>query len=267
MINQYQVSEYTEQLPKYNDIGLQLASTMSIVFIGLARNCATNLEDRLNLLDEIGSKFEKYAWVIYENDSIDNTKQIIQKHCSTNKILISETLNASHPTGPTNKSLDRVKALSTYRNKAKEKAKELFSDYDLVCVIDTDFNGLNQNGIFNSIYWMNANSSIGGMAGFSFLKHKNNKISNYDSWAYRHTWWSDQQWSMVWFFYWLPIIGSHPFKVNSAFGGCCLYKSNFYFGDCEYEGYDCEHVCFHKNLYNKYSDFNLYVNPSQIMFM
>lgn len=50
-------------------------------------------------------------------------------------------------------------------------------------------------------------------------------------------------------------------RVNSAFGGLCTYKTKW-LKCAEYEGYDCEHVCFHKNLY-KYTEFNLSLNPSQ----
>lgn len=261
------IPEFEEELQKITNIGKQLATDKSILFLSLARNCANNLDKRLDAIENIGLAFKKYAWMIYENDSIDNTNNIIKQRCDKNKILISENIGATHPTGPLSKSKIRTEALASYRNKLKNIAGNTFNDYDIVCVIDADFKGIIIDNIYNSLYWMDINNSISAMAGFALEIHSNNKITNYDSWAYRHTWWSDQQHTMIWFYNWVPLIGSHPYKVNSAFGGSCLYKSNFYFGGCDYEGYDCEHVCFHKNLYNKFNNFSLYVNPSQLMIM
>ena len=57
----------------------------------------------------------------------------------------------------------------------------------------------------------------------------------------------------------LPII-----PVNSAFGGMVIYKMDkFKVGT--YDGIDCEHVCFHYNLKQNISNFQLVLNPSQIM--
>lgn len=267
MINLSITPEFTNQIAEFAHIGKGVASDKSVCFIGLARNCADYLGDRLDIIDKIGSNFKSYNWLIYENDSTDDTVKILSSRSSQNKIFISEQLNSTHPCGPKYKSKDRTIALANYRNKTKALAKQHFPDVDYVVVIDLDFKGLIQDGLFNSIFWMDKNNHIDAMAGFSIEIHKDQKLSNYDSWAYRHTWWSDQQHTMLWYYNWIPLVGSHPYFVNSAFGGQCIYKSHFYYGDCDYEGYDCEHVCFHKNLYQKYSNFSLYVNPSQVMFM
>lgn len=267
MTNLSIIPEFAHQVSEFASIGREIASDKNICFISLARNCASYLEDRLTIVSRLGQKFKNYHWLIYENDSTDDTKKILSNVNSTNIMVVSEQLNSTHPCGPKYKSKDRTKALANYRNKTKELAKKHFPNVDYVIPIDLDFRGLLEDGLFNSIFWMDKNIDIDAMAGFSIEIHANNQLTNYDSWAYRHTWWSDQQHTMIWYFNWIPLIGSHPYLVNSAFGGQCIYKSNFYYGDCDYEGYDCEHVCFHKNLYNKYPDFSLYVNPSQIMFM
>jgi hypothetical protein len=70
---------------------------------------------------------------------------------------------------------------------------------------------------------------------------------------------------MIWFGFWIPPTGSFPIEVNSAFGGCCIYRSSVYF-QADYAFLDCEHVCFHYNLYaNKNINFSLVLNPSQQM--
>jgi hypothetical protein len=101
------------------------------------------------------------------------------------------------------------------------------------------------------------------MAGVSYLV-QNNMLLNYDSWAYRHTWWEDLQENMHWFPMWFPFAGSLPFKVNSAFGGSVLYETKMFLS-ADYDGYDCEHVCFHKNILTKNPECKLFMNPSQLM--
>jgi hypothetical protein len=70
---------------------------------------------------------------------------------------------------------------------------------------------------------------------------------------------------MFWFGCWIMPTGSSPITVNSAFGGSCIYRSNIYF-EANYDFMDCEHVCFHYNLYSsKNINFRLILNPSQQM--
>jgi len=71
--------------------------------------------------------------------------------------------------------------------------------------------------------------------------------------------------NMPWFPYFIPVIGSEPFKVFSGFGGSCIYRSEYY--KPLYGGEDCEHVVLHKNITQIDSEFNVYFNPSQIMIL
>jgi hypothetical protein len=61
-----------------------------------------------------------------------------------------------------------------------------------------------------------------------------------------------------------PLLGLPPTRVNSAFGGMTIYRTEVFLKGV-YSGYDCEHVCFHKHLADLGIDFKLGLNPSQIM--
>ena len=72
---------------------------------------------------------------------------------------------------------------------------------------------------------------------------------------------------MYWFQWWLPIPGSPPIKVNSAFGGCCIYKTDKYLSG-RYNGSNCEHVTLHGDIFvNNEGQFNLFANPSMVMYV
>lgn len=261
-----------EFIDSYNDkinSGKQYCTQLNIAIVGLARNIDVVLSNSLKILDDLSLNFKNYQFVIYENDSIDNTKQILLNWSNNNlkKHIISENLGANHPTNSVKDSL-RTLALSSYRNKCKNYIKDNLSNIDYVIVCDLDFCGFDKNSIFNSFGWLKEGyfDAMVGNAYFINEHTKNRIIHNYDSWAFRLNWWEDYQSFMPWFMFWIPFIGTSPIKVNSAFGGIGIYKANQYFS-VDYDGYDCEHVCFHKNLYNKYQTFRLGLNPSQIIYL
>jgi hypothetical protein len=258
-------NEFAESYKIKIDQGLSFIEDKNICITGLARNIQPVLYNTLLTLSEICSLFNNCNIVIFENDSTDNTKQILQSWERPNYYLISEQLNANHPVG-SSKSKLRTEALASYRNIAKKFISNIDKKFDYIIVVDLDFRGIDINGLLNTFGWLSC-TDIDAMVGLSYLllKDQSEKITmlNYDSWAFRYNWWNDYQEKMPWFEKWFPFIGSSPIKLNSAFGGIGVYKAD-QFLSCEYEGYDCEHVCLHKNLYKKYSNFNLSLNPSQL---
>lgn len=253
------ISIAKEKIPEYK-----------VCITGLCRNVEARLESNLTKLDHLGSYFKKCSYVIYENDSTDNTPNILKNWRDNNpdKFIFSEILNSTHPIGNKSKAKERTIALSNYRNKCKQTIIDNVSDIDYIIVIDLDFQTFSLDGLLHSFGFLDK-STINAMAGNSFGATPSNGrmyLTNYDSWAFRHNWWQDYQSQMSWFPLWQPLIGTPPIKVNSAFGGSCIYESKYYLDkDCNYEGYDCEHVCLHKNIYTKFPEFNLSLNPAQLM--
>lgn len=262
--------------------GKQLLQNKDIVLISLVRNVDKILDRNIKIIIEFFSQHCKsLKHIFFENDSIDNTKEILSKYEKEYPNIIhsiSENLNRKHYGSIKDK--DRLIALSEYRNKTKSYANQFQSDY--IIVLDMDFNSISTNGILNSFGWMSEHQPIKAMAGNSFEyklsdpKSKIKNLWNYDSWAYRGSWWNDLQYHkpslinnidpMLWFGLFIPPLGSTPTMVNSAFGGCCIYESKFYLDDqIKYLSYDCEHVTLHYQLYKKYPNFKLFLNPSQII--
>jgi hypothetical protein len=274
-------SFFVKEYHQVNQHGEKYLQNKRITIISLARNIDNHINTNIplvyNFLTDLGIVCN---WIIFENDSIDNTKISLQNLSkkNTNIHVISENLSREHY-GPV-KSTERIQALSEYRNKAQKYANNISSDF--VLVLDLDFIDINLEGILNSFGWLSIDDNIHAIAGNSFEYKKGLTSSdpnaynlwNYDSWAFRNNWWTDLHNSrpapnntidpMLWFGLWIPPTGSRPIKVNSAFGGSCIYRSNIYFkGNYDYQ--DCEHVCFHYSLSKVSNNFTLVLNPSQQM--
>jgi hypothetical protein len=280
------IPEFQDQYIKLIESGKQHLIDKRIVIVGLVRNLETKLENNIYKLCDLGQKAKNYQILLFENDSQDQTVEKLKTLRQNNSHIDfkSHTLNRPH-FGPT-KEIERTTALAEYRNALKLQVSENYRDYDYTIVCDMDFKDININGIYNSFGWFSLLHTIDAIAGNSFEqkymlnKHKPS-LWNYDSWAFRYMWWTNLYLTdetiinqssnglysydpNIWFGFFIPPLGSNLIPVNSAFGGMTIYKTNRYITG-EYSGYDCEHVCFHRSLKDKYSTYNIYVNPSQAM--
>lgn len=275
---------YEENYVKQINDGITILQNSNITILSLVRNVENVLEKNIDLLVSFFTKYEANVNILlYENDSVDDTKNILEKlkeKYSDKLTFISENLDRPHY--GTVKDENRIKALSEYRNKLKEIAQQK-APGDFVIVLDMDFDDISLSGLLNSFGYLRNNPVISAVAGNSFeykkgLDSRNPDIYNmwnYDCWAFRQTWWLDNEVfppapnnnlaPMFWFGLFIPPTGSGIFSVNSAFGGCCIYRSDIYFkGNYDYK--DCEHVCFHYSLAKDTSNnFRLVLNPSQQM--
>lgn len=266
------------------DKGREYCSNIDIVFTGLARNISDKVYDNINLLFGLNKDiFNNVDIVVYENDSEDDTREklnLAQRIIKNRLHILGQNDNTKffHSNMPANiaRSLERTESLSRYRNICKDYIKNNLSEKKFVIVIDLDFKEISINGLLHSFGLLSTFSDISALAGNAYelnnFMYKDQKtLWNYDSWAFRQNWWQD--WSkevswynpMIWFGFWTPFPGLPIIRINSAFGGMAIYRKDF-FVSANYEGYDCEHVCFHKNLY-KDPRFTLYLNPAQIILL
>lgn len=258
-------------------LGSNFLKEQKIVFVGLARNLEPVLKNSIAKLVNLGQSAKDYQIVIFENDSTDNTKAILSELSLNNSHIsfISETNN--RPQFGTVKSTERTQALAEYRNKLKNYIAERFPEYDFVIVTDLDFVDFGTEGVYNSFGWLNKFSDrIDAIAGNSYeykyvTSDTEKSLWNYDSWAFRYTWWSELPGlpsttynRMLWFGFFIMPVGLPIIPVNSAFGGMTIYKKDKFHSGV-YDGVDCEHVCFHYSLKQNITNFQLVLNPSQIM--
>lgn len=266
--------EFYDLYQLHTQIGQDFIKDKTIACVGLARDIGDQLLNSVDKVLSLQSHVNKLDIVVIENDSTDNTKSVLSelKHKHDNFTYISQDYGL--PKFGQVKDKERTQALSDQRNKYISYLND--KDYDYTIVLDFDFLDFSKNGIFNSFGWL-SESNIDAMCGISLrnqhvLSSNYKNYWNYDCWAFRQNWWHDTQSyindcnPMLWFGFWIPPIGSPPIRVNSGFGGMCIYQTDQLI-QSKYEGYDCEHVCLHRNLYNQNESFNLSMNPSQLMFL
>lgn len=266
------------------ELGKNFIKDKKIIILGLVRNLENSLYDNVVSISMISKYCSNISFFLYENDSIDNTVNVLKK-CKLeikNFNYLSDTLNLrsfGHQTLESKlelKSTERTLSLAKHRNVCLSYVRDNSNKFDFVIVMDMDFEKFSLDGILNSFGWFSENYAdalVGTSLQFKNLFSSEQKnLWNYDCWAYRGSWWEDlQKYSnnygydpMLWFGFWQLPIGSKPIQVNSAFGGIGIYKTEDIIS-VEYDGYDCEHVCLHKNLQNKYPKYKLCINPSQLM--
>lgn len=258
--------------------GKEYLKDKKVVYSILCRNIGENLENNINLLKKIllDAEVKSYAFVIYENDSTDSTKEVLESlRKSDDNIHYTSVDLGRKQFGPV-KDQERITALAEYRNHNLEYIAEHFPDYDFVIVSDIDFVDISIDGVYHSFGLLDKYGAISAIAGNSYTLYEN-KLWNYDSWAYRGFWYQDIDTvkiengigpnAMYWFGMRIMPIGFYPETVNSAFGGMCIYRTPAYLCGVRYGDEDCEHVVFNLSLKRQFPNYEMIINPSQIMML
>jgi len=258
-------------IQNYNEIteyGKNVAKNSKIAVVGLARDCEKKLQLSIDNLLKLMNKQSKIF--IYENDSIDSTKDLLQLNQKTNNINIS--LNNHKIPRLTGLDRQRTNNLAYYRNICLDWIQRNCQDFDYVIVLDLDADlGFSIDGIYNSIAWLNKTTDAGGMGSYSLYLQISNyqiKFAHYDSFAVRLNHWqptlNNFDDNNPWFRNLHPPIGSNPIPLYSCFGGLAVYKTKAFLSG-RYDGsIGSEHILFHKSLQN--NGYNMYLNPSSRFF-
>lgn len=272
--NEYKFKCAEEQYTQYNTIlrrGYERAARSNIIICGLARDLGPSIYRSIATVETIGSLFNDHYIYIFENDSIDETKEILQNWQLTNNKIKVENTNMNTIRWGQERSLinghlrcptQRMKDMALYRNKCLNFVRESFSDYQYVMVIDLDYDGWSYDGIINTI-----GHNDWDVIGSNSIKYETNRIVYYDAWAYREigqTYPHDDGY----------VNGKHfqrgdpLIKLDSVFGGMAIYKMQAFLNGVY--GYvnrnnepECEHVVFHNTMRANGSN-KIYLNPSMI---
>ena len=218
----------------------------TVLICGIVKNCDKRLN--LNLIHAIktGEIFKDYRIVIYENNSTDNTKQILNNFKSNSKFIIkSENIDLKNKTNfdlwaytkiTGSDHPCRIELISNARNKVIDIINTSeFNNFSYVIWIDMDSNGWDINGIVNSFLNKEAWDVV----------YANTPQKYYDIYALR-----DERFcfgpEIIGELFWtqLPQFKINPnnnlIPVYSAFGGLGIYKKEifkdhrFYFKVNEY---------------------------------
>jgi hypothetical protein len=252
----------------------KIINKYKVVISGCCRNVERYIKQNIDIIDKIGIQFLEYKVIIYENDSIDNTRNILLENKKENYYYIFEN-NIDIPI--------RTERIAYCRNKILNEIKVNYKDYDYYLLLDLD-DILAVGKLIDTIKTCFLYKVDQWDAMFANCSDK-----YYDIYALRKkNYLMTCCWNDV---YLLKSIGvehnkayqacidkyiinypqsSKIIKVVSAFGGAGLYKLNSILNS-EYNGYHedhidkqiCEHVPFNIDLCNK--GYKLYINPKMII--
>ena len=202
-----------------------------------------NLEKIINTANLFCNEYKIFYC---ENDSIDNTKEILQQFKSKYKNIYGEhlTLDGIHSSELCaqedffNCAL-RCRRLAYLRNNVLNKAKE-WKVCNYIIMLDLDFIDFDQTEFINMFNLLKKNNNINGIFGMSV--NKNNKL--YDGGAVE---------SYLNLFY--ILMEQKLVKVYSAFSGFGIYKAQILINNnIEYNllTTKIEHIDFNKQINNLY---------------
>jgi hypothetical protein len=135
----------------------------NVLICGVVKNAATQLQSNIDSAIELGKRCDKYKIVIYENNSTDNTKTILNTYSSNPHVrILSEDIpsdvikkkskiwaytkvtGSDHPC--------RIEQISNARNKlVDEFQKDLYTNFNYVVMIDFDSKMFIIDGILDSL--------------------------------------------------------------------------------------------------------------------
>jgi len=236
--------------------GREVARNSTVAFVAICRNAMPWLPRTLALVEETGAMFREWSAFVFENDSSDQTKEVLSAWADHRQRNVS--LNINHrPHLSHTIAQERTVALAEYRTQCQWFVRH-GEPVDYVVVFDTDpWGGWSVDGVATSLRWLDLEPRASCMASYSWAQTPYGAAPiaiHYDAFAARLNHWRrrDQQW----FHLWHPPVGSPPVRFNSAFGQLAVYRGYEYL-DARYSGDDCEHVCFHRSLRG-----SVYLNPS-----
>ena len=222
-------------------------SNFKTAVIGITRNNGDCLNRGIKNMINISNLFKESIVYIYENDSTDNTVNILAdwKNNYNKKFYYSSEQNVSSLGFHTqNIALARQKALNWVRSNYK--------DFDLLIIIDPDlFYDININGIIDSLNnidkwdacFANGIYNMKGMTWDAFAMRLADQNSpwqgnkNYFSNLHKKAGWGTGRIIKEWT------------EVYSAFGGLGIYKADILKNiNYDVNNIDCEHVPFHKQI-------------------
>jgi len=234
------------------NIGKEFLKSKKVAFCGLIRDGEDRLKTSLPQIEKIGSYFKDWILLIVENDSKDNTRQVLLDYNNqNNKVnvlgcnginLKSCQLNTLATTSHSTTNY-RINKMSMLRNiYLDELRKDKYNDVDYVIVWDFDLIGeVNIDGLFTTFYNLKTNNNINvvcanGIRNIDIIPFITAETVDkeigiplyvyYDTFAYRNFEDKSNFINNKWYY---DIIYSIPSdiklkKVKSCFGGFTIYK-------------------------------------------
>lgn len=250
-------------------VGKKIASESRIVICSLARNVSKIFEKTKSRLEYIGSQFTEYKIILFENDSTDNSRELLTDWTKTNSnIILLECcdlgsceckLKTKTGYGYGTFSEERLGKMALYRQQYLNFVNKHFKHFNYMLVVDFDLDGcVNINGIFDSVakedwgaIFCNGRISLPGTFGLKTIPYDSMAVlfmgEDYNIKSYGLSELLKRSFLLDYYSGY-----KHFFQVKSAFNGYGLYKISSLDG-CSYisNSNACEHINLAKCLHEK----------------
>jgi hypothetical protein len=242
-------------------IGRELAAERTVALVAICRNAMPWLPQTLRLVEETGAMFRSWRAFVFENDSTDETKDVLAAWSDHGQRNVS--LNINHrPHLSHTIAIERTIALAEYRTQCQWWVRH-GEPVDYVIVFDTDpFGGWSVDGVATSVSILGSDPWWYGLASYSWaeVNTTGGRLPiHYDAYAARLNHWRRRD--QTWFHHFHPAVGSYPIEFNSAFGQLAVYDADAYLSGT-YSGEDCEHVLLHRSISEANPGRKFGLNPS-----
>ncbi len=217
-----------------------------VIFTGITRDNARKISPVIKHIEHIGKNyFKDYKVILFENDSTDGTKFLLNLWKKNNKKvkILSEDMHI--------KKRPSIEFLAEIRNKyLREIQKDQYKSFDIVIVLDMDMRkGIDPRGIAHSFSKIDEWDMVcvNGVNGcetkdtFAFVSAPEYHKKSYE-------------------------LKPELIPVESCFGGMSVYKRSALMGCSYYSANEtmCEHIGLHQCM-KKENSARLFLNPLQIM--
>jgi hypothetical protein len=231
--------------------------------VGTARDVAPYVEKNMETLINISNMFLYCPIVIYENDSGDNTKEILrtaQRRYHPKITIITES----------NVPGNRTTRLAHGRNQLHDHvvAMNIPFDYYIVCDLDDKMATLSPESILTCFEHPTDTWSMMG-ANQEGIYYDLWALRTKDDWCDKDCWDSENGFNKIACNHETVPRESSLIEVDSCFGGTAVYKFAHTIG-CRYQSFPqkfideiCEHVPFHESM-RRLHGARLFINPKMI---
>lgn len=173
-------------------MGKKYMKQCSVVITGLARDSKDRLKHSLPVMKRVAKYFKNYKILIVENDSTDETREILLSEnekdpniiilgCGENQKVCDMRLKRTVGHEITS---NRIQKMSKIRNIYVDYIKNNFSNYDFMMVFDFDIVGkIYKDGLKDSFAHFYKNRNINGITANGVRNVSNNISRYYDTFA------------------------------------------------------------------------------------
>jgi hypothetical protein len=261
--------------------GYSIMRDNTIVFTGLCINIEKNIPLLKSRIEHLGNYFKEYKFVIFENDSTDNTRDLIKEWSKHNpNIILVPCVEEEDCKLRVNKAIssgtfssDRMKRMANYRNRLLDFIKQKYINYNYLMMFDLDISGpWYIDGIADSFSKSNKWDVVTAF-GLNGITGTFGKPVYYDFIAYR-----DDKLNVnknildfIDIIYKMDNIKNKNklIKTTSSFAGMAIYKMDIFKNpNINYTPIDniyiCEHIILADNMIRNGYD-NIYINPNMMI--